>query len=105
MKRHSAGKSTQDFSTVTSANVPRSMFNRNNTLLTTFDAGKLVPIFIDEVLPGDTFEMSMAHVSRLITPLVPTMDNVDLEFFAFFVPNRLVWENWAELMGENRDDD
>lgn len=102
--KHSAGKSTQDFSTVTSANVPRSMFYRNNTLLTTFDAGKLVPVYIDEVLPGDTFDMDLSHVSRLITPLVPTMDNVDLEFFAFFVPNRLVHDEWPEVMGENNTD-
>jgi hypothetical protein len=101
--KHYAGKSSHKFSEVTSANIPRSTFFRNNTLLTTFDAGKLVPIYIDEVLPGDTYDFDLSHVSRLVTPLVPTMDSIDLEFFAFFVPNRLVWTNWPELMGENRD--
>ena len=105
MSKHSAGKSTQDFSTVTSANVPRSTFNRNSSLLTTFDAGKLVPIYLDEVLPGDTFEFSMSHVSRMITPLVPTMDNIDLEIHAYFVPNRLVYDNWGQVMGENTTDE
>lgn len=100
---NSAGKATENFSTVTSANVPRSVFNRNSTLLTTFDAGYLVPLLCDEVLPGDTMQMTTAHVARTITPLVPVMDNLELEFFAFFVPNRLVWDNWEKLMGENKD--
>jgi len=101
MSRNSVKSSTQDFSKVVHANVPRSTFKRNSTLVTTFNAGDLVPIYIDEILPGDTFKMNLAHVSRLITPIVPTMDNFELEFFAFFVPNRIVWENWNALQGEN----
>lgn len=104
-KRNAVKSSIQDFSKSVSANIARSKFYRPSGLKTTFDAGLLVPIFIDEILPGDTYEMKIQHVAKLITPLTPTMDNLDLEFFAFFVPNRLVWENWVELMGENRDDD
>jgi hypothetical protein len=101
MARNSVKSSTQDFSKVVHADVPRSTFRRNSTLVTTMNAGDLVPIYIDEILPGDTFKMDLQHVARLITPIAPTMDNINLEFFAFFVPNRIVWDNWSELQGEN----
>ena len=101
MPRNSVKSATQDFSQVVHADIPRSTFRRPSTLVTTLDAGKLVPIYIDEILPGDTFKMSLQHVARLITPLVPVMDNIKLEFFAFFVPNRIVWDNWQKLQGEN----
>ena len=101
MAKNSIKSATQDFSKVVHASTPRSTFKRNSTLVTTMNAGDLVPIYIDEVLPGDTFKMDIQHVSRLITPLNPTMDNITLEFFAFFVPNRIVWDKWTELMGEN----
>lgn len=100
--RNSVKSATQDFSKVVHADVPRSTFRRPSTLVTTMNAGKLVPIYIDEILPGDTFKMSLQHVARLITPLVPVMDNIKLEFFAFFVPNRIVWDNWQKLQGENQ---
>jgi hypothetical protein len=101
MAKNSVKSATQDFSKVVHADVPRSTFNRNSTLVTTLTAGHLIPIYIDEVLPGDTFKMSMQHVARLITPITPTMDNINMEFFAFFVPNRIVWDGWNKLMGEN----
>jgi len=101
MAKNSVKSATQDFSKVVHAQTPRSTFKRNSTLVTTMNAGDLVPIYIDEVLPGDTFKMDIQHVSRLITPLAPTMDNINLEFFAFFVPNRIVWDNWTALQGEN----
>jgi hypothetical protein len=103
MARNAVKSSSQDFSKSVHASVPRSVFYRPSTNKTTFDAGKLVPIYIDEILPGDTYKMRLQHVARLITPITPTMDNVELEFFAFFVPNRIVWTGWEELNGENKD--
>jgi len=102
MAKNSVKSAQQDFSRVVHADIPRSTFRRPSTLVTTMDAGKLVPVYIDEILPGDTFKMSLQHVARLITPLVPVMDNIKLEFFAFFVPNRIVWVNWQKLQGENQ---
>jgi len=102
MSRNAVKSASNDFSKVVHADIPRSIFNRPSTLVTTFDAGYLVPVFIDEILPGDTLKMSLQYVLRLITPLVPVMDNIDLEFFAFFVPNRIVWTNWQKLQGENQ---
>lgn len=101
MAKNSVKSATQDFSKVVHAQTPRSTFKRNSTLVTTMNAGDLVPIYIDEILPGDTFKMDLQHVSRLITPITPVMDNLQLEFFAFFVPNRIVWDNWTALQGEN----
>jgi len=102
MSRNSVKSASNDFSKVVHADIPRSTFKRPSTLVTTFDAGYLVPVYIDEILPGDTYKMSLQHVARLITPLVPVMDNIDLEFFAFFVPNRIVWDSWQKLQGENQ---
>lgn len=92
-----------DFSMVPRADVPRSRFKRESKHLTTLDAGYLVPIFLDEVLPGDHFDLDMSCFGRLITPITPIMDNVHLETFFFFVPNRLVWDNWVRQQGD-RDD-
>jgi hypothetical protein len=88
------------FSQVPKAQIPRSAFNRDHTVKTTFDAGYLVPIYVDEVLPGDTFNVSMAHFTRMATPIRPIMDNVRLETFFFAVPVRLIWENFQRFMGE-----
>ncbi len=90
------------FSDAVQANIKRSMFQRNSTKKTTFNASELIPIYVDEVLPGDTFDMKMSFVTRMATPLFPTMDNIQLDFYAFFVPNRLVWSGWEELNGENK---
>lgn len=88
------------FSMVPKADIPRSTFNRQTTHKTTFDAGYLIPIFVDEVLPGDSFNLKMTAFTRLATPLYPLMDNLHLDTFFFFVPNRLVWTNWKKFMGE-----
>jgi len=88
------------FAMVPRADIPRSTFNRQTTLKTTFDAGYLIPIFADEVLPGDSFNLKMTAFTRLATPLYPLMDNLHLDTFFFFVPNRLVWNNWKKFMGE-----
>ncbi len=91
------------FSEVPSAEIPRSSFDRSHGLKTTFDAGFLVPMFFDEALPGDTFNLNMTAFGRLATPLHPFMDNlfVDTQFFA--VPMRLLWNNWQKFNGEQTD--
>ncbi|AXH77702.1 MAG: major capsid protein [Microviridae sp.] len=88
------------FAMTPSPEIPRSSFNIQKSHKTTFDAGFLIPIYVDEVLPGDTFRLSMTAFCRLATPLFPIMDNMYLESFFFFVPNRLVWSNWTKMMGE-----
>jgi hypothetical protein len=90
---------SHDFSRVPSAEIPRSSFDRSHGLKTTFDAGFLIPIFVDEALPGDTFNLSMSMFGRLATPLVPFMDNLFVDLFFFAVPNRLVWDNWERFNG------
>lgn len=88
------------FAMIPRADIPRASFNRQFTHKTTFDAGYLVPVYVDEVLPGDTFNLRMTAFARLATPIFPTMDNMHLDTFFFFVPNRLVWTNWVKFMGE-----
>ncbi|MEM2002789.1 MAG: major capsid protein [Candidatus Methanomethylicaceae archaeon] len=96
---------SQHFSQVPSAEIQRSRFDRSHAVKTTFDAGKLVPVFVDEVLPGDTFMLDTTAFARLATPLKPIMDNMYLDIHFFFVPYRLVWDNWAKFMGERPDPD
>ncbi|QXP08614.1 MAG: major capsid protein [Arizlama microvirus] len=91
---------SHDFSRVPRADIPRSSFDRSHGLKTTFDSGNLVPIFCDEVMPGDTFNLNMTGFARLATPLHPFMDNVFMNTFFFFVPYRLVWDNFQKFMGE-----
>lgn len=91
------------FSQVPTAEIPRSSFDRSHGYKTTFDAGLLVPIFVDEVLPGDTFSLNMTGFARLSTPLHPYMDNAYVNSFFFFVPNRLVWDNWQKFNGEQKN--
>ena len=91
------------FSQIPRANIQRSVFDRSSGYKTTFDAGYLVPFFVDEVLPGDTFELKTSLFARLATPAVPFMDNLFLETQFFFVPNRLVWENWQRFCGQQDD--
>jgi len=94
------------FSQVPRAEIPRSSFDRSHGYKTTFDAGFLVPIFVDEALPGDTFNLSMVGFARLATPLHPFMDNVFMNTFFFAVPLRLIWDNWEKFNGaqDNPDD-
>lgn len=83
------------------AEIPRSSFDRSMTYKTTFNAGYLVPIYVDEVLPGDTFNFKLSAFARLLAPLkYPIMDNMKMDFRFFFVPNRLLWSNWQKCMGE-----
>ena len=82
--------------------VSRSRFQRNSDNKTTFNTGDLIPIYLDEVLPGDTHEIDVACVMRMATPIFPVMDNAFCDFYFFFVPNRLIWEHWKEFMGENK---
>lgn len=91
------------FSEVPRAEIPRSTFNRSHRHATTFDADYLVPVFIDEVLPGDTFRMDCSMFARLATPLHPIMDNIYLEMFWFYTPTRLLWENWERFLGAQDD--
>nr|QJB20504.1 MAG: major capsid protein [Microvirus sp.] len=93
------------FSMIPRADIPRSAFRIQSAHKTTFDAGYLVPVYLDEVLPGDSFTLNMTAFARLATPLFPIMDNLHLDTFFFFVPNRLVWENWQRFMGERDDPD
>lgn len=91
------------FSLSAQKDISRSIFDRSNSLLTSFSAGKLIPIYVDEVLPGDTVTMDMSSLVRMSTPLYPVMDNAYFDTFWFFIPNRLVWNNWKYFMGESRD--
>lgn len=88
------------FALLPQANIKRSVFDRSFVYKTTFDEGKLIPYFVDEVLPGDTFTLNPVEFCRLATPVVPFMDNLYIESFFFFVPCRLVWDNWVKMCGE-----
>jgi len=88
------------FSMVPRNDIPRSAFDLSHTHKTTFDAGELIPILVHEVLPGDSLRLNMTALCRLATPIVPIMDNLHLESFFFFCPNRLVWDNFQRFMGE-----
>jgi len=87
------------------ANIDRSVFNRDSVLKTAFDCDKLIPIFWDEMLPGDTFHLSEHLFGRLTTPVKPIMDNLYLETFYFVVPHRLLWDKWKTLHGEQKTPD
>jgi hypothetical protein len=91
---------TKDFSRIPKVNIERSVFNRDHGLKTTMDSGYLVPIFVDEALPGDTFQLDATGFGRLATPINPFMDNMYIETFFFAVPNRLIWDNWEKFCGE-----
>lgn len=91
------------FALLPQANIKRSVFDRSFVYKTTFDEGKLIPYFVDEVLPGDTFTLNPVEFCRLATPVVPFMDNLYIESFFFFVPCRLVWENWVKMCGEQEN--
>lgn len=91
---------THRFDKVPEADVPRSVFDRSHGHKTTFDAGYLVPIYLDEALPGDTHSVRLHAFGRLATPLKPVMDNMHFETFFFSIPYRLVWQNWTKFNGE-----
>lgn len=89
-----------EFAMIPRADIPRSSFRRQHTHKTTIDAGYLYPIYVDEVLPGDVFNLRMTLFGRLATPIAPIMDNLYIESFFFFIPCRLVWANWQKFQGE-----
>lgn len=91
--------SQSHFAKTASANIPRSVFDRSHGIKTTFNAGDLVPIYIDEVLPGDSFKLRATTFARLATPVAPLMDNLYADLFFFYVPNRLLWSNWERFNG------
>lgn len=91
---------TNRFAAVPKADISRSSFDRSHGHKTTIDGGVLYPVFLDEVLPGDTFNLKMHAIGRLATPIFPIMDNIYLDTQFFFVPYRLVWDNWAKFNGE-----
>lgn len=92
-----------NFSQVPKADIQRSQFDRSHGLKTTFNGDYLIPVFVDEALPGDTFNVRMTAFARLATPLKPYMDNARLQSFFFAVPKRLVWDNFKKQMGERKD--
>lgn len=93
------------FSDAPAMYMKRTKFDRSHVYKTTFNSGKLIPVFVDEVLPGDTARMSVNYFARLATPIKPIMDNIYLDWFFFFVPNRLVWEHWQNFCFEQEDPD
>ena len=91
---------SKDFSRAPKAEIQRSVFNRDHGLKTTIDAGYLYPIFYDEALPGDTFQLTANGFGRLATPINPFMDNLYIQTFFFAVPFRILWDNWEKFCGE-----
>lgn len=81
----------------------RTRFNRDQTILTTFDSGKLIPFYVDEVLPGDTFNVNTTAIIRMTTPKYPVMDDAFIDFYYFYCPNRILWDNFKYFMGEVED--
>lgn len=91
------------FNNAPQTNVSRTRFKRDQNILTTFDAGKLIPFYVDEVLPGDTFNVSTAAIIRMTTPKYPVFDDAFIDFYYFFCPNRILWDNFKRFMGEADD--
>lgn len=93
------------FSNIPDVKTQRSSFNRSHGMKTCFNSSYLVPCLVDEILPGDTFNVRMTAFARLATPIKPVMDNLYLDTFFFFVPYRLIWDNFQKFMGEQTDPD
>jgi len=94
---------SHDFAMIPRADIPRSKFRMKHSHKTTIDAGYLYPLYCEEVMPGDSFHGNMSVMARLATPITPFMDDLTFETFFFFVPNRLVFDNWVKLQGEQRN--
>ena len=88
------------FNEIPQMKASRTRFNRDQTILTTFDAGKLIPFYVDEVLPGDTFSVNTAAIVRMTTPKYPVLDDAFIDFYYFFCPNRILWDDFKYFMGE-----
>lgn len=91
------------FLNVPQMHASRTRFNRDQTILTTFDSGKLIPFFVDEVLPGDTFQIDTSAIIRMTTPKYPVMDDAFIDFYYFYCPNRILWDDFKYFMGEIED--
>lgn len=91
------------FSLQPSISISRSKFDRSSSVKTTFNTGAVVPFYLEEVLPGDTFNVKTSKVVRMPSLVTPAMDNIYLDTYYFFVPNRLVWDHWKEFCGENTE--
>lgn len=91
------------FSLLPHADISRSTFDRSHSLKTSFNVGDVIPFYVDEVLPADTFSLSTSKVVRMPSLITPIMDNIYLDTYYFFVPNRLTWEHWKQFQGENTD--
>lgn len=89
------------FNQVPRLDITRSRFKRRQNVKLTMNAGQLIPFYVDEVLPGDTFEIDQAAIIRMTTPIFPVMDNCYMDVYYFFTPNRILWKNWKRFMGEN----
>lgn len=100
MARRMRSVMEHSFSNVPDVKVPRSVFDRSHGHKTAFNAGVLIPVYVDEALPGDTFTMDANMFARLATPIFPLMDNLVLDVHFFAVPHRLVWDNWQAMCGE-----
>lgn len=96
-------RKTNRFSQIPNSPIQRSVFDRSHDYKTTMDAGYLIPFFVDEVLPGDTFKLRVNAFVRMNTLIAPFMDNVFMDTFFFFVPTRLVWDNWQRFCGEQKN--
>lgn len=88
------------FLNVPQMHTSRTRFNRDQTILTTFNSGALIPFFVDEVLPGDTFQVDTSAIIRMTTPKYPVMDDAYIDFYYFFCPNRIIWDDFKRFMGE-----
>lgn len=88
------------FNQIPEMKASRTRFNRDQTILTTFDSGKLIPFYVDEVLPGDTFNIDTSAIIRMTTPKYPVMDDAFIDFYYFYCPNRILWDNFKYFMGE-----
>ena len=100
MKMNSIMTPQQYFNQVAKPDIQRSTFDGSHGYKTTLDAGWLVPVFLDEALPGDTFNLKATMFGRLSTPIKPIMDNLYMDIHFFSVPYRLVWNNWKKFNGE-----
>ena len=101
MLRKEKKKMKSNFSRMPSVTISRSKFLRKSQHKTSLLLGELTPIYLDEVLPGDTRKIDIGSLIRMSTPVAPVMDNIYVDLYAFFVPNRLTWNHWKEFMGEN----
>lgn len=88
------------FNQIPEMKASRTRFNRDQTILTTFNSGKLIPFYVDEVLPGDTFNVNTSAIIRMTTPKYPVMDDAFIDFYYFYCPNRILWDNFKHFMGE-----